>query len=857
MSTRTALRDRGRDLFHAASPRRHAVDLTVLFVLFLLGLLGFAPVYGGAQFLVTGVLGLVLATLIALVGAHWRWGPLRITGLLLAVYLLLGSMTAAPTHALFGVIPTPGALLELLKAPVTSWKAVLTVAPPVGSAQGVLAVVWISTLLLGVLGTSIVLRTRAYVAAWLFPLGLLGVSIVFGTSTAFAPVIRGVFFAVLSIAWLTWRFEGSRLAGAQSTIISDTVRPGSWANPVLRRRVIGGAIILALAGGAAVGAQSLLDPPEHTARVALRDKVTPPFDPREYVSPLSEFRGYYKNQRDAELFTATGLQGGDYVRLATMDQYDSQVYNVAGSRKENSPSGAFLRTASGVDLHPDTGSDATTTITIGAYTGVWLPTVGSRTDRIDLGDLPPAREGVVTENLFLNQRSETAVNASGAVTGDSYTLHYEPYTEPTGEDQRTAHFSDVQLPEVPEIDKDLTALAEEWAGDSGSDYERFSNLSRAIKADAFYSHGVDEDDAASPSGHGAARLVDMLKEPGFDKDKADARPQGRIGDEEQFAALTAVMARSIGIPARVVMGFQVPEDASGTVTVTGEDVTAWVEVSFDTLGWVRFDPAPDEDEDPTQRKPKEVDKPLPQVAQPPPPPAEPPSPPPGAMSDDADDDEDDPDETVGWGVYAAIGASPFVLVGLLIGGIALAKAVRRRRRRHRDTLPGRVDGGWQEILDLLTDLGRRTDPRLTRRETAAALDAQTPGLGAAALAGMADRVVFGPDDVPDAEGERYWSQVMGTRRGLKAATSRRRRLLSLFSLRSFRRHARERSLERRDERRRRRARAQADRRGTELRRRRAAPRDGAGSSRTATTLRDRLAGVARTIPRPPRKGDRR
>src|SRR5699024_11539870 len=36
------------------------------------------------------------------------------------------------------------------------------------------------------------------------------------------------------------------------------------------------------------------------------------------------------------------------------------------------------------------------------------------------------------------------------------------------------------------------------------------------------------------------------------------------------------------------------------------------------------------DEDPTQPQPKEVDKPLPQVAQPPPPPAEPPSPPPGA-----------------------------------------------------------------------------------------------------------------------------------------------------------------------------------------------------------------------------------
>src|SRR5699024_6996051 len=54
-------------------------------------------------------------------------------------------------------------------------------------------------------------------------------------------------------------------------------------------------------------------------------------------------------------------------------------------------------------------------------------------------------------------------------------------------------------------------------------------------------------------------------------------PTGRIGDQEQYAALTAVLARSIGIPARVGMGFEVPEGQEGNVSITGEDVTAWVE----------------------------------------------------------------------------------------------------------------------------------------------------------------------------------------------------------------------------------------------------------------------------------------
>ena len=498
---------------------RLALDVAVLSVLFLLALLGFQHVYGGAQYLVTGIMALMLGTLIALIGARWRWGALRITALLLGVHLLFGSMLAAPTRALWGIVPTPGSLLELLKAPVTTWKSVLTVAPPVGVAQGVLGVVWISVLLLSLLGMSVVLRTRQYVLAWLFPLVLVGVSVVFGTDQAFWPVPRGVLYAVLSVAWLTWRFESGRLAGARSTIISDTVRPGSWKNPVLRRRVIGGAVILAIAAGGAVAASPLLDPPEGTIRYAQRDRITPPFDPRQYVSPLTEFRGYLKDQREEELFSITGVSSGDHIRLATMDQYDLQVFNVASSRQKDSPSGAFLRTAPGVDLHEGSSQQQVSTVRIGAYQGVWLPTVGERTNRIDLEGMDSRRASTTTENLFLNDAAQTAVNARGVAPGDSYELSYEPYTEPTAEEQRTATFADIELPDNAPTDE-MATLAEEWAGGSDSDYERFQNLSRTIKTDAFYSHGL-EDDAASLSGHGYSRLRAMLEETSFDEDRSD------------------------------------------------------------------------------------------------------------------------------------------------------------------------------------------------------------------------------------------------------------------------------------------------------------------------------------------------
>ena len=810
--------------FSSVSHGRRAADIAVLAALFLLALVGFQTVYGGIQYLLTGIMAMVFGTLIALIAARFRWGPLRITPVVLVVYFLFGSMFAAPTRAIWGIVPSLGSLKELLFAPVTSWKAALTVAPPVGSAQGVLGVVWIGVLLLTLLGMTVVLRTRFYVLAWLFPIALVLLAIVFGTTDVFWPVLRGVLFAVISVGWLTWRFEGARLDSAQSTIISDTVRPGSWKNPVLRRRVIGGAVIMALAGGLAVGAQALLDPPEGTVRYAQRNHITPPFDPHDYVSPLSEFRGYLKNQREEELFTVTGVEGGAKVRLATMDQYNLHVYDVAGNRDEDSASGAFLPTATGVNLHEAGPDQRTSTVTIGAYSGVWMPTLGQRTDRIDIDEMPIDRAGATAENLYLNEKSQTAVNASGLRQGDTYELLYESYAPMSTEEIKTARFADIELPPNSRMDK-MAAIAEEWAGTSESDYERFANLQRGIKAEAYFSHGLG-DDAASLPGHGAGRLLAMLEPIGFDEDRDDAQPLGKIGDEEQFAALTAVLARSIGIPARVVMGFEVPEGQDGTVSITGDDVTAWVEVAFEGHGWERFDPAPEEDEEPTQPEPKEVEKPLPQVAQPPPPPAEPPSPPPGAMSDDSEDDQEDPDETTSWVVYAAYGMIPILLAILAVAAVIVAKSVRRGRRRTRGGLPDRIDGGWQEILDLMTDLGRRPDPTMTRAETAARLHADLPELGALTLAGRADRAVFGPDDLAEPAADEYWSHVMTARHDMTAAVPWHKKLRSAISLRSFRSRSQDRRAEQKRVRATTRAREKARRRAEAMRRRRSSLRSG-------------------------------
>ncbi len=68
----------------------------------------------------------------------------------------------------------------------------------------------------------------------------------------------------------------------------------------------------------------------------------------------------------------------------------------------------------------------------------------------------------------------------------------------------------------------------------------------------------------------------------------------RRGFCQQFAASMAVMLRSIGIPARVAVGFTAGtfDDETDSLRVTTENAHAWVEVLFPGYGWLTFEPTP-------------------------------------------------------------------------------------------------------------------------------------------------------------------------------------------------------------------------------------------------------------------------
>ena len=66
------------------------------------------------------------------------------------------------------------------------------------------------------------------------------------------------------------------------------------------------------------------------------------------------------------------------------------------------------------------------------------------------------------------------------------------------------------------------------------------------------------------------------------------------GHCEYFASGMVVLARSVGIPSRLVNGFAGGQknEMGDFVEVTRADAHAWVEVHYEDAGWVRYDPTP-------------------------------------------------------------------------------------------------------------------------------------------------------------------------------------------------------------------------------------------------------------------------
>ncbi|WP_167139105.1 transglutaminase domain-containing protein [Diaminobutyricimonas sp. TR449] len=753
-------------------PRSWA-DLGVLAALSLLGIVGFETSFGDYNFLVAGIGGLLVGTLAAVAATLLRLGALTAVLLGILAYYLVGTPLVMPSLALFGVLPSLPSLTGLSIGGIYGWADILTLHTPV-EAPYYIAVLpyfaaWAVALSAGLLALRwlavkrSVFRSSVLLAC---PALLYLAGILLGTDEPYYAIVRGVSFAAIALIWVGWR-----------RVVTEQLRLGS-ARDLTRRRItgvaalVGGAILFGVVGGAVIA-------PAPENRFVLREQVEPPFDPRQFPSPLAGFRKYTKDLAETELFTVAGLKPGQQIRLATMDSYDGRLWNVATSIAGGADSGSFSLVGSTIP-EPElitTEHSGTLEFEITGYEDVWLPDAGYPTKLVFEDDASAAE----ADRFRYNAATATAVLTGGVREGYHYRMASDFQAIPDDDSLSNVPVASIDLAPVDNVPDVLVAKALEYAGDATSPIAQLRAVEQSLHNEGFLSHGLASDSVPSRAGHGADRMAELFTRPSM------------VGDEEQYASAFALMARHLGYPARVVMGFA-PEvtEEQGSVTVVGEDVTAWAEVAFDGVGWIPFNPTPEETDVPQDQVPKPQNEPQPQVRQPP-----------RLDNDEEDlltsveiDDSNEEDENgafvlPGWAYAVAATILIPALLYLIPFGIIAALKTRRRMRRRKDLAPHSVAGAWEELLDRYAELGLEVPTQRSRRQVAGLMQAQLneQQLGDAPLTALAARVdadVFGGKDVPQETVDERWREVDALAAGARSAAGWFRRQVARFRIRRSR-----------------------------------------------------------------------
>jgi hypothetical protein len=774
------------------------------------------PIYQSTYLFVTVGGAVLAASGIAVVGLLRSWSWFTITLVTVGAYLVLGLPLAVPS-ALASVPDALSGFVDLLSGTIFSWKELTTISLPVGSYQTLLIPVFIVFLVAVTAALSLAWRSATWsvlVVPIMFAAQVFGLA--FGSSAVSEPInlfglsfpspresIIGLAAFVLAIAYLVWRAQNSRnTALRRSTQVTGVRRAASDLSRKAKRAALA-VLVMLVAVAVAVPLVSTVARP--VQRDVLRTAIDRAVDLREYVSPLTQYRGFFTpEQYDTELFTvASDGELPSRLRLAVLSHYDGQVFRVIDpSVGAADQATAFERVPTQASISDNSES---VTITIGDYDEVWLP-VPNGLESIDFAG---SRSQALTDAFFYNDANGAGVELDRVSSGDSYVVTSAPRAD-------TVAITSLSKPATAEglIDEALIpAKLSEWVRSQkvGEDGASLEKLVTALRARGYLSHSLTQPEVdgagttwasalepytfePSLAGHSVDRidslfelLIDKEQNAGIEPD--DTQLVAGVGDDEQFAVAGALIAQKLGYPSRVVLGFSLDEIEGGIPacdegTCAGKNLTAWVEVQDASGSWVTMDTTPQYENpisprDDNRRDPENdtdviqegVTEELP-----------PNSAPTGGDAQEPDDNDTNEALAVLFAVLRIVGTSLLVLLLLSSPVLVIlgAKLKRRRDRRRATDATAAIAGGWEEYVDAAVDHGLPRPGSRTRTE--AALEY---GNDASTLATLADEAVFGPVE-PDAEtSTRFWALVDAERSLLGKETSRWSRLRASLSLRSF------------------------------------------------------------------------
>jgi transglutaminase-like putative cysteine protease len=665
----------------------------------------------GRLFNSTSYLGPVVGAAIAAHALAWLWRRLglgTVAALLLSAagILLVTTWVALPHTTVLG-LPSATTFNQASSQLSQARQQLQELTTPAPVTAGFLLGSVLIVGILAVLADWAAFRHRSTFEAAVPSLALFIYTAALGTSRGRTLAVSIYLAALIGFVLVA---ESSRQA---STMPWLTSRAGRGLTPLLR----GGATLGVVAVAAALVVGPNLPGARAAAALDLRHLTQPGPSQRTTISPLVDIRSQLVKPADVELFTVASATR-TYWRLTSLDSFDgaiwsaNQSYRSAGTELPSSAAAAPPGVAPGVKQ----------AYNISNLASVWAP-AAYRPSRL-IG-LPGASYN--TESGSIITPSATPDGLNYQVTSDIPHLDGAELAQ----DGATPAVTDVAryltLPNgVPES---IRQTAAQIVRGQGSDYGKALALQNWFRDNFRYSLSV-------PPGHDDNAMLRFLS--------------ARQGYCEQFAGTFAVMARSLGLPTRVAVGFTPGQlESDGLYHVRALNAHAWPEVLLGRYGWVSFEPTPGRGEPGAEAytgvaaaQAGPVDTPAqstPGAAAAPTPPAPAPSvaPKPSPNLVHAGPTAHHGGNFPVTGVTAAA----IVVALALAWGVGIPLVVRRRRLRRRAAARGaeRVMVAWTEAADSLALMGagRRTSETLQEHARRTARSSVAPTEVAPALSALA------------------------------------------------------------------------------------------------------------------------
>jgi transglutaminase-like putative cysteine protease len=280
-------------------------------------------------------------------------------------------------------------------------------------------------------------------------------------------------------------------------------------------------------------------------------------------------------QTTTELFVVHTDNPG-YWRLVTLARFDGEEWRATDNPTQPAEDGVIEWSERRLGRADPSGEDLLQRFSIENLLGANLPSP-ARAVGVDVQDRQDSlRYAPESGDLRLVGGLNTGVTYD--VTSASRDLQYSELVdaEPGGRQVEAIYF---ELPET--LSPEVISFREKAIEDAGAEtaYEKLVAIQARLRSTEF-TYSVEPGAEAKDQLASTDYLTDFLT-------------QTKTGYCQQFATAFAVLARSLGYPTRVVVGF-LPGEARepGRYLVRGTDAHAWPEVYFEEHGWIAFEPTP-------------------------------------------------------------------------------------------------------------------------------------------------------------------------------------------------------------------------------------------------------------------------